>query len=330
MRTMRVMMGAVWVVSLLLTSSALAFDLTGHRGARGLAPENTLPSFALALSLGVTVLELDTAITKDGVIVISHDPSLNPNITRDKDGKWLAKPGPAIHSLTFNELQQYDVGRLKPDTNYAKSFPEQKAVDGTRIPRLVDLFALVKKSGNDRVRFNIELKVSPLKPDETLDPETYTKRVVELIHKEGLEARTSILSFDWRTLQVVQKIAPKIPTVYLSVQQRSSDNIAAGKSEGSPWTAGFQYKDHGSVPKMVKAAGGGTWAPYFGDLTETSQKEAHDLGLKVAVWTVNDPAQIKKMLDLGVDEITTDRPDLVRQAMAEHGMALPSATPVQP
>jgi len=329
MRTMRVLIGVVCGVCLLLSSSALAFDLIGHRGARGLAPENTLPGFARALSLGVTVLELDTAITKDGVIVISHDPSLNPNITRDKDGKWLAKAGPAIHSLTFNELQQYDVGRLKPDSDYARLFPEQRQVDGERIPRLTDLFTLVKKSGNDQVRFNVELKVSPLKPDETLDPETYTKRVVELIHKEGMKARVSILSFDWRTLQVVQKIAPGIPTVYLSVQ-RSFDNILTYKPEGSPWTAGFQHKDHGSVPKMVKAAGGGTWAPYFGDLTETALKEARALGLKVAVWTVNDPAQIKKMLDLGVDGITTDRPDLVRQAMAERGMPLPSATPVQP
>jgi glycerophosphoryl diester phosphodiesterase len=329
MRTMKVLIGVVCMVGLLLNSSAIAFDLIGHRGARGLAPENTLPGFARALSLGVTTLELDTAITKDGVIVISHDPALNPNITRDKNGKWVGKIGLVIYSLSFDELQQYDVGRLKPNTDYAKLFPEQSSVDGARIPRLADLFALVKKSGNDQVRFNIELKLSPLKPDETLDPETYTKRVVELIHKEGMKARVSILSFDWRTLQVVQKIAPEIPTVYLSVQ-RSFDNILAYKPEGSPWTAGFQHKDHGSVPKMVKAAGGGTWAPYFGDLTETTRKEAHDLGLKVAVWTVNDPAQIKKMLDLGVDGITSDRPDLVRQAMVERGMALPSATPVQP
>jgi glycerophosphoryl diester phosphodiesterase len=326
---MRVLIGLLCGVCLLLSSSALAFDLIGHRGARGLAPENTLASFARALSLGVTVLELDTAITKDGMIVISHDPSLNPNITRDKDGKWLAKTGPAIHSLTSNELHQYDVGRLKPDSDYARLFPEQRPVDGVRIPRLADLFALVKKSGNDQVRFNVELKVSPLKPDETLDPETYTKRVIELVQKERMGARVSILSFDWRTVQVVQKIAPEIPTVYLSVQ-RSFDNILTYKPEGSPWTAGFQHKDHGSVPKMVKAAGGGTWAPYFGDLTETALKEARALGLKVAVWTVNDPAQIKKMLDLGVDGITSDRPDLVRQAMAERGMALPSATPVQP
>ena len=330
MKTMGVLIGMVCVGFLLLTSSAQAFDLVGHRGARGLAPENTLPAFARALSLGVTALELDTAITKDGVVVISHSPSLNPDITRDKYGKWLEKPGPPIHSLTFDELQQYDVGRLKPNTNYARLFSEQRAADGMRIPRLADLFALVKKSGNEQVRCNIEIKVSPLKPGETLDPETSAKMVVELVQKEGMEARVSILSFDWRTLQVVQKIAPEIPTVYISVQQRSFDNIAADKPGGSPWTAGFQHQDHGSVPGMVKAAGGKIWSPYFGDLAEAKLKEAHNLGIKVVVWTVNEPTQIKKMLDLGVDGIISDRPDLVRQAMAERGMALPSATPVQP
>src|SRR5512143_713461 len=134
MRILRILIGLVCGVCLLLNSSALAFDLIGHRGARGLAPENTLPGFARALSVGVTILELDTAITKDGVIVISHDPRLNPNITRDKDGKWLSTPGPSIHSLTFNELQPYDVGRLKPDTDYARPLPEQRPVDGTRSP----------------------------------------------------------------------------------------------------------------------------------------------------------------------------------------------------
>lgn len=326
---MRIMMNVLVVGCLLFTSSGLAFDLQGHRGARGLAPENTLPAFARALSLGVTTLELDTGITKDGVVVISHNPSLNPDITRDKDGKWLLKTGPAIHSLTFAELQQYDVGHLKPDTDYAKLLPEQRAVDGTRIPKLDDLFALVKKSGNEQVRFNIETKISPLHPNETLDPESFAKTLVELIQKEGMGARVSIQSFDWRTLQVVQKIAPEIPTVYLSVQ-RSFDNIAANKPEGSPWTAGFQHKDHGSVPRMVKAAGGRIWSPYFADITEAKLKEAHDLGITVVVWTVNEPGQIKKMLDLGVDGLISDRPDLVRQAMAERSMALPSPTPVQP
>ena len=330
MRTMRILIGVVFLGCLLLNGSALAFDLGGHRGARGLAPENTLPAFATALSIGVTALELDTAITKDGVVVISHEQKLNPDITRDKTVKWLENPGPLIQSLTFDELQQYNVGRLKPNTRYAKDFPEQKPMDGTRIPRLADLFAMVKKTNNEQVRFYVEIKFSPFKPGETLTPEASANKVVELIQKEGMEGRVSILCFDWGVLREVQKIAPGIPTIYLSVQQRSADTIYENKRENSPWTGGFQYKDHGSVPRMVRAAGGRIWSPYFEDLTQAKLKEAHELGIKVVVWTVNDPAQVKKMVDLGVDGVTSDRPDLVRQIMAERGMELPLATPVQP
>jgi glycerophosphoryl diester phosphodiesterase len=330
MKTMNILIGGVLGGCLFLTGSAMAFDLAGHRGARGLAPENTLPAFAAALSIGVTALELDTAITKDGVIVISHDQALNPNIARDQSGKWVGNPGPLIKSLTFDELQQYDVGRLNPDTHYAQNFPEQKGMDGIRIPRLADLFAMVKNANNEQVRFYVEIKHSPLKPEETLDPETSAGKVVGLIQKEGMEGRVSILCFDWRVLQAVQKIAPGIPTVYLSVQQRSMDTIHEYSRENSPWTAGFQIKDYGSVPRMLKAAGGRVWSPYFQELTEAKLKEAHKLGLKVVVWTVNEPWQVKKMIDLGVDGITTDRPDIVRRIMAERGMELPLATPVRP
>src|SRR5688572_16944804 len=143
----------------LALSGASAFDLQGHRGARGLAPENTLPSFQVALDLGVDTIECDMAITRDGVVVIYHDLHLNPDITRGPDGKWLDKPGPAISALSFDELQQYDVGRIKPGTEYAKLYPQQKAIDGTRIPKLADLFDLVKKSGNDKVNFDCETKL---------------------------------------------------------------------------------------------------------------------------------------------------------------------------
>ena len=112
-----------------------SLDIQGHRGARGLAPENTLPAFARALSLGVTTLELDCAVTKDGVVVVSHDPALNPDITRGPDGKWLETTSPAIWSLTYAELQRYDVGRVNPASAYAKRWPEQRPVDGTRIQR---------------------------------------------------------------------------------------------------------------------------------------------------------------------------------------------------
>lgn len=327
---MKPLWGILGIVYLLVAHPALALDLQGHRGARGLAPENTLPAFATALSLGVTTLELDTGITKDGVVVISHNTTLNPDITRDNAGRWIEGPGPATHALTFPELQQYDVGRIKPGTDYAKQFPEQKAVDGTRIPRLVDLFALVKKSGNEQVRFNIETKVSPLEPGLAPDPETFATTLVDLIRQEGMAPRVTIQSFDWRTLHVVQRIAPELPTVYLSVQQRSFDNIGADKSAGSPWTAGVQYKDHGSVAKMVKAAGGAIWSPFVGDLTEFKLNEAHALGIRVVVWTVNEATQIGKLLDLGVDGIISDRPDIVRQVLGKRDLALPPATPVTP
>ncbi len=308
----------------------MAFDLQGHRGARGLAPENTLPAFAAALSLGVTTLELDIAITRDGVLVISHDPALNPDLVRGPDGQYVAERGPAIHNLTFDELQRFDIGRLKPGSPYASQFPDQRPVDGTRFPRLADLFALVKKSGNEQVRFDIETKVSPLAPDETLAPEPFARALIQAIRDAGMARRSTIQSFDWRTLRVVQREAPEIGTVYLSAEQKWLDNIGAAGSEASPWTAAIRFADHGSVPKMVHAAGGRIWAVYFGDLTAARLKEAHALGLTVLPWTVNEPAQIARMIDLGVDGIISDRPDRVRAEMQRRGMALPPATPVEP
>src|SRR5262245_29705580 len=193
-----------------MSSAAAALDIQGHRGARGLAPENTLPAFARALSLGVTTLELDCAVTKDGVVVVSHDPALNPDITRASGGHWLDATGPAIRNLTYAELARYDVGRLNPSRPYAARWPAQQAVDGTRIPRLADVFALANKSGNEAVRFNIETKISPLAPAETTTPEDFARKLVAGIRAAKLEKRTTIQSFDWRTLAVVQKEAPEI------------------------------------------------------------------------------------------------------------------------
>jgi glycerophosphoryl diester phosphodiesterase len=317
-------------IAMLFSGCATAIDLQGHRGARGLAPENTLPAFATALSLGVTTLELDTAITKDGVVVISHDPFLNPNIVR-KDGQWLATKGPAIHSMTFAELQQFELGRINPASNYARAFPEQKPVDGTRFARLADLFAMVRRSGNGTVRFNIETKVTPTEPDETLAPDPFAQKLIDVIRSEGMAARVTIQSFDWRTLKYVHETAADIPTVCLTAQQKFLDNIAAGKPEGSPWTAGIQLRDHGaSVPRMAWAAHCKVWSPYFGDVTALQVKEAQGLGLKVAVWTVNDPKEMNRILDFGVDSLITDRPDVARKVMAGRGLALPEATPVAP
>jgi glycerophosphoryl diester phosphodiesterase len=310
-----------WFVLVLAFAAApvAALDLQGHRGVRGLLPENTLPSFQRALELGVTTIETDIAITSDGVLVISHDPLLNPDLTRDAAGRFIEQKGPAIHSMTWGQLQAYDVGRLKPGTDYARQFPEQKPVDGTRIPRLADLFELVKRSGDDKVRFALETKLVPDKPHETPLPEPFARALVDEIRKAGMASRSQILSFDWRTLQVVQKIAPEIATVYLSLQ-RGFDNIGASRPEGSAWTAGFQYRDYGSVPKMVKAAGGSHWSAYYGDLDAAKVKEAQALGLKVLAWTVNDPTLMARMLDYGVDGLITDRADLARKLLEARGI----------
>ena len=308
--------------------AAQAFDLQGHRGARGLAPENTIAGFAKALAIGVHTLETDIAISRDGVLLISHDPSLNPDITRGPDGQFLAARGPVIFHAPWAELQRYDVGRLKPGTRYAGQYPDQQPVDGARLPALAELFALVKRAGDPKLRLALETKINPLAPDDTAAPEPFARALVAAVRDAGLATRTSILSFDWRTLQVIQREAPEIPTVYLTARQRWLDNV--GRGPATPWTAGFALADHGSVPKMIRAAGGKVWSSFHGDLDAAQVKEAQALGLQVLAWTVNEPAQIEAMLDLGVDGIVSDRPDRVREAMARRGMGLPAGIQVTP
>jgi glycerophosphoryl diester phosphodiesterase len=320
-------MRTIGALLLSLCLQAQAFDLQGHRGARGLAPENTMVGFERALALGVTTLETDIAISRDGVLLISHDPALNPDITRGPDGQFLSTRGPVIWFTDFAELQRYDVGRLKPGTRYAEQYPAQQPSDGARLPRLEELFALVKKSGNEDVRLALEIKVTPTAPDETMAPEPFARALVDAVRAAGLDKRTTILSFDWRALQAVQKMAPEIGTVYLTIQRPQFDNIGAGKPGASPWTAGVAYADHGSVPKMIKAAGGRIWSSLHADLDAAKVKEAKALGLTVLAWTVNDPPQIARVLDLGVDGIVSDRPDLVRREMQRRGMTLPAMRP---
>ena len=294
-------------------------------------PENTLASFAGALSLGVSTLELDCGVTKDGVVVISHDPLLNPDITRDASGNFLSTHGPSFYSLTFAEIQRYDVGRMKPGSPYAAGFPDQKAVDGLKIPRLSDVFALVKKSGNANVRFNIETKISPEKPDETLKPEAFAEAVVRVVREAKMEKRVSIQSFDWRTLSVVRKIAPEIETVALTTQRPGGGNVRVGAPGPSPSLDGLDVDDFGgSIPRTVKAAGVLVWSPNYGDLAAAQVEEAHALGLTVIPWTINETVEMERFIAMGVDGIITDRPDRLRDVLAKTGRRLPAATPVQP
>jgi glycerophosphoryl diester phosphodiesterase len=306
-----------------MTLHASAFDLQGHRGARGLAPENTIPGFETALKIGVTTLELDTAMTKDNVLVVSHDSFLNPEHTRGPDGEFLKQQGPAVRALTFDDLQRYDVGRIQPGTAYAARFPTQQGMDNVRIPKLTEVFDLVKRNGADHIRFNIETKLTPTSGADTPDPETFAAALVKAIQDGGLTKRASIQSFDWRTLMVAKRIAPDIERVCLTIQSPGEDNIRRNLPGPSPWTAGLDIDEHGgSVPQLVKAADCAVWSPYYRNITVALVKEAHDLGLKVIPWTVNEMDDLDLMYQTGIDGIISDYPDRARAALPK-GIAAP-------
>jgi len=307
----------------LLAAPSLAFDLEGHRGARGLAPENTLAAFRRALEIGVTTIETDMAVTKDDIVVISHNPSLNPDLVRDPDGHWLVSPGPQIRSLTFAELRRYDIGRTNPTSQYARQFPNQRAVDGERLPKLSELFDLAKASGKP-VRFNIETKITPTSGADTPYPATFARLVVAAVRAANVVDRVTVQSFEWRTLIEVKRIAPEIETSCLTIQTKDNDTVTSPDGGPSPWHAGLDPRDHGgSLPALVKAAGCGTWSMFWRNLTPKDLAAAHALGLKVLPWTVNERGDMRSLIDLGVDGIITDYPDRLREVMAEKGMAVP-------
>ena len=290
----------------------------GHRGAAGLAPENTLAAFNKACEIGVDAIELDVLLTKDRKIVVHHDYALKPDIARTPDGKWLQGDGPAINTITLKELKTYDVGRLKPNTRYARRYPEQQPVDGERIPILEEVFSFLKTGCDPATQLWVEIKTNPEKPDLTPSPETVADWIVPLLREKNITGRVRILSFDWRGLAHVQKIAPDIPTVYLSLEGRSLNNIKPGQPGPSPWMAGIDIDDfNGSIPRAVKAAGGRYWAPYYKHITAGLLSEAHELGIQVFVWTVDSKNDMERLIEMGIDGIITNRPDILRDLIRE-------------
>ena len=301
---------------------ARAFDLEGHRGARGLAPENTLAAFRRAIAIGVMTIETDIAITKDDVAVISHNPGLVPELVRDNSGNWLAAPGPAIRSLTLAELRRYDIGRLDPATKYARDFPEQQPSDGERFPTLRELLALAR-SAPKPVRLNIETKVTPDGAVETADPATFVRLILEAVREAKLTDRVTIQSFDWRTLAEVKRVAPDVRTSCLTIESNGMNTMSAGADGKSPWHAGLAQRDYPTVPALVKAARCDTWSMFWRNLTPQLVGQAHAIGIAVLPWTVDNPADMERLIDIGVDGIITDYPDRLRRVMTEKGLALP-------
>jgi glycerophosphoryl diester phosphodiesterase len=296
------------------------FDLQGHRGARGLLPENTLPGYEAALQIGVSTLELDVGVSSDGVVVISHDRALNPEITRDAQGQWLAAPI-LVNSLSFAQLQSYDVGRINPASDYASRFPGQAPRDGTRMPALAELF---ERMQHTHLQFNIETKISPEKPTETVSPSVFVNALLAVVQQHNMQHRVIVQSFDWRTLQLIHQRAPGLRTACLTAQQPWTDNISHQGPHTTPWTGDVRAQNHSDVPSMVRAAGSSIWSPYFGDITPALVSQAHSLGLKVVPWTVNTAQEIDTVINMGVDGLISDYPNIALERLQMLGVPLVS------
>lgn len=304
------------------------FEALGHRGARGLVPENTLPGFERALIIGVTTLELDVVLTADGVPLVLHDRRLPADRVRDPAGRWLEAEGPAVIALDLETLQGYDVGCARPGGRTAKSFPSQACLEAVPPPTLAAVLALGEARSGGRIRYSIETKLVPDDPQASADPEALAAAVVEAVRAAAVEPRTTIQSFDWRSLKAVQALAPELPTVHLTAERSWLDNLQRGRPGASPWLAGFDADDFpGATPALVAAAGGAVWSPYYQDLRPELIEAAQALDLRVVAWTVNDPAVMAQLIDDGVDGIVTDYPDKLRVVLADKGLPLPDAFP---
>lgn len=263
-------------------SAAARIEVHGHRGARAVLPENSLPAFEHALEVGVDVIELDLVVSKDGKLVVAHDPELNPVICLGPGGRKL-ETGPKIRSLLWTELQLYDCGSLKNPR-----FPKQVVRPGTRMPSIEQVFDLVKTSrfpAAKTVRFNIEAKSVPHRPDLTPEPEEFARLIVRAIQAAGLTNRAIVQSFDHRVLPFVKKLDSKIQTSALV-----SDCFVLD------WVG------------VLRAAKADILSPDAGWIDRNLVTRLHGFGLKVVPWTVNDPEGWQRMIDYKVDGIITDDP----------------------
>ena len=287
--------------------------LIGHRGARGLMPENTMEGFEFTLNMGVKALEFDVLISKDNVLVVTHDNYLSEFLTRDCKGKWLLKKGPKINELTIAELKQFDVGGVNAASSYGKSFPAQEFLSGIQIPTLSELLGLACLPKNKSLYLLLEIKSEP-----SVNKANFVRQIVSEIREKKLESRTVLHSFDWDLLKECQKVAPEIPRSFLSELPENSEGTSDNTSEEvTPDFSSFKS----SIPKAIADQNGQMWCPYFKDLTSVLLKEAHALGLLVCTWTVNEIEDIENMIDIGVDGIVTDYPDRVQGVFSSRGMS---------
>jgi glycerophosphoryl diester phosphodiesterase len=296
--------------------------LHGHRGARGVLPENTLIGYRNTFEIGVQVVEIDIMVTADGIPVLTHNPSLMAAATRGPDGNWLEQDSKPIVQMSHHELQQFDVGGLRDGTSYAARYPDQAFLNDLKIPDLAQLVDMALEPEFADIWLNIEIKSNPDRPGDAPPLPQLVAPVLAVINDAALADRVLLQSFDWRVLAEIARQAPDIPRSHLTFATRNHPTMAANVTEGSLWMDGASLAMHnGSVPQVVSSLGGAVWSPYFQDLTADALAEARALGLVVNVWTVNERADIDRMIDLGVDGIITDYPARAQRRLLAKGVS---------
>jgi glycerophosphoryl diester phosphodiesterase len=326
-------------ISLLAISFLGSVEVYSHRGVRSFAPENTLPGIEASLRIGTDWVDVDVVLTEDGEVLVSHDPVLNPAIARGADGKYVAANSAVVTRLSLRDLRRFDVGRIDPASSYAKFFPDQVAIDGTRMPTLREVVRLVHEKVRNRVGFQIEMKTDPTNPAISADPVRFAQALYRILREERIVERTEVQAFDFRCLYALQALDRRIRTAYLTCRDNEpggvDDFFSADPAVAGRWTGGKLVKDFGnSIPRMVKALGGTNWEPEDAELTRENLDLAHRLGLKVVVWswpeklgTAFDPAMVEKMIEWGVDGIITDDPGRLTSMLAARGLRVPQRFP---
>ena len=309
------------------------FDLQAHRGGLGLVTENTLDAFANALELGVTTLELDVQITEDQQVVVTHDRQVSDLKCDDTAAAFPGDPefpyvGDYIKDLTLAQVWTLDCGQPLP------AFPDQRVIDGARIPLLSEVFDLVACYGANQVWFNIETKVEAGAPEQTAPREEFVQLTLGAIREAGVMNRVMIQSFDWGTLMRWQQVEPRLPLVALT----NRDFLQIDQPGASPWLGGIDIDDFNDS-LVAAAAHIGVAAispvhgfPQNGKVTDPEYEayttpelvaEAHAAGLAVVPWTIDDVPTMESLIDAGVDGLITDYPDRLRDVLADRGYKLP-------
>lgn len=312
------------------------FDLEAHRGGRDIRPENTLYSYAYAIELGATSIECDMQLTKDGQIVMSHNPILNSDITRDENGNYIENNKYDIRLMTVDELKKFDVGVMDPNCGeYYDLHGKTQFTYDAKIPTLEELMQLIQSYGDKNIVLNIETKSYPdptsAEYRNNADPKKFVEVFNNIVKKYDMEDRVVLQSFDWQTLIEMKKLNPNISTSALWQEQpswgRDSESLRRYEKKKSPWLGGLDIKDYqGNPVKAAHAIGADIISPYYTEISKQDVDEAHSLGMKVVPWTVNNEKDMNMLLDMGVDGIISDKPWLLKQVLEKRNIKLHTPT----